>query len=347
MIRLLAGAVATALFALPATAQVQIQIARPAVQPGIAIDVAIGGFQQTPEQYFQGTTVRQAVFQSTWVVSGTVELQKDKLDLDMYQGAAVKTTYKQFKLKVKEVLIGDTPKLELDTVLVGPADPAQVNDFEQPLGFVQPRPWINSVQLIDGQEGVFFLTKHQSSPKHLTLLPGCAPINPLDTKYKEKLASIKSVAAILSDPVKALKAEKAEDRYDAAQALVMKYRSYPQNAIYGVDQEAIPAEESKLILQAILDGNWEQYDMPVTGNVSNEYWEKNPSNLTSQLGIYPGQNDFPQFQANNGGYHAMFKVKLKEWLDGPGAKFEVKKNVAKTSAAPQPGVRPVRPIRKP
>ena len=301
----------------------------------------------TNQSYFQGSTVKQRLLQSQWVVSGTLKAEKETVDLKQYPQAPVSTTYKVFTLKVNQVLVGD--KVETITLLVGPADPAQI-PFDDGNGRMAAmpsfRPWLNNVQVIDGQEGVFFVTKHPFSNKHSYLVPGAVPLNALDTKYKDNLAVIEKVQAVLKDPIKALKAEKAEDRFIAAQTLVQKYRAYPPQAVNGVEEVAIDAEQSKLILAAILEGDFAKYDKPVQGNVGNEYWENNPANLTSQLGLYAGGNGFPQFQAPPGTHNATFKEKLKEFLEtDTGKKYVIKSFKARTGPA-APATGPVE-IKKP
>jgi hypothetical protein len=328
---LLAGAVALATLANPVDAQQRGIAIAPAMQDrAVPAPMAV-----TNLTYFQGTTVKQRLMQSTWVVSGTLKAEKDTVELKQYPQAPVSTTYKVFTLNVMDVLVGD--KVETITLLVGPADPAQI-PFDDGSGRVnnQPsfRPWLNNVQVIDGQEGVFFVTRHPSSEKHSQLVPGAIPLNALDTKYKENLAVIEKVQAVLKDPIKALKAEKPEDRLLAAQTLVQKYRAYPPNATSGVEEVAIDADQSKLILAAILEGDFAKYDKPVVGNVSNEYWENNPANLTGLLGLYPGAQGFPQFQAPPGAYNSTFKDKLKEYLDSDtGKKYVVKSYKARGGPA--------------
>ena len=303
--------------------------------PGMQERMAPARMAVTNITYFQGSTVKQRLLQSTWVVSGTLKAEKDTVDIKQYPQAPVSTVFKVFTLKVKDVLVGD--KVETITLLVGPADPAQI-PFDDGSGRIniQPsfRPWLNNIQVIDGQEGVFFVTRHPSSEKYSQLVPGAIPLNALDTKYKENVAVIEKVQAVLKDPIKSLKAEKAEDRFLAAQTLVQKYRAYPPNANSGVEEVAIDADQSKLILAAILEGDFAKYDKPVQGNVASDYWENNPANLTGQLGLYPGGNGFPQFQAAPGAYNATFKDKLKEYLDSDiGKKYVVKSYKARSGPA--------------
>ena len=317
-------------------AQAQIAIARPGIILESQVQLAPGAVSSGGVIVNPGLSALQKSVQSEWVVSGKVTIEKETVDLPQYPGAPVKTSYKVATIKVDDVLVGQ--KTTALRVLLMPADPAQI-PFEMP-GRVQPyyRPNAGQIQLIDGQEGVFFLSKSPQSTEYANINYGCAPLNPLDTKYKENLAAVKKVAATFTDPVKALKAVKAEDRTAAAFAIVSKYRRYPQTVGAQPTQESIPAEESKLIFQAILDADWELWDKPQNPGEVRDY-QLSPTNLLSQLGIFPGQKGagaFPQVQPMPGqGYHAAYKATFKTWLEGDGAKYEIKKFVAAKAPTPK------------
>ncbi len=276
-----------------------------------------------------GMTVRQKVYQSQLVAAGTVGLGKETLDAAMYPGQGVpKTTYKVAALKVSQALIGDKVDGTLK-ILIPPADPAQM-PFEQP-GRKQPyfRPTVSQVQLIDGQEGVFFLAPHPTAAGYYHIPYGQTPLNPLDTTYKADLAVVKKIAATYADPLAALKAKDAADRFEAAAALVHKYRrqAFTQGG-KPPQQVAIPAEESKLILTAIGEADWAQYDRPRVGSDPPPDYTLMPNSLLAQLGVSPGQHGMPQLQVNAGrGYNETYHELYKTWLEGEGAKFEVKKFV--------------------
>lgn len=278
-----------------------------------------------------GPTIRQKAFTSQLVVSGKVTIENVPVELAMYQGQPVKTTYTLATIRVDSTLIGDKAG-ETVKVLIPPADPAQI-PFEAP---GQPRqqyyrPQVGQVQLIDGQEGVFFLIAQPLSPGHFVMNYGQTPLNPLDTNYKSDLAALKRLSEMYADPVKALKAEKAADRFEAASALIYKYRrqvQHPGNK--PMDQVAIPAEESKLILKAIQEADWAKYDVPVQPGEPPHDYTLTPTSLVGQLALYPGQNGFPQVRVNPGqGYNAAYHENFKTWMEGEGAKFQIKKFVPK------------------
>lgn len=309
-------------------AQAQVQILPAPVQPGGGIGIGRPGKPMADQP---GPPALQKAMNSQLVVSGTVSLGKDTTDLLMYQGAQAKTTYKVATIKVADTLLGD--KVDSVKVLVAPSDPAQI-PFERPGG--QPQPdqyfpqyYLNSIQVIDGQEGVFFLQKHPTAADQWVLAPSFAPLNPLDTKYKDDLAAVKQVGAVYADPVKALKAKEADDKLRAAVVLMTKYGRWPQG-FQGPGQperKAIPAEESKLILKALADADWEKWDKQQQQPDPNMDWTMNPANVLGMMQVYPGQKGFPQFQAQPGQYYSAYKAAFKDWLDGNGKDFEIQRYV--------------------
>ena len=171
--------------------------------------------------------------------------------------------------------------------------------------------------LAEGQEGCFFLHKHPTAAFYV--VSGMAP--PLDAKadnYKAQLGIVKKAVAIVADPVKSLKAYKADDRYFAAAALISKYRTFPTSGAE-VEQVAISAEESKLILVNLVERDWTKFEEGLP----------QPVQLMYQLGM--NANDgWKQPQFNGAGdFNTFMKTEFKKWLDGPGEKFVLKKVVPK------------------
>jgi hypothetical protein len=300
-----------------------------AVVLGVAATAA--GMKPEPAGPAVGPPPEQPVFRravtSSLVVSGTVSVGKETVEATAEYGQAVKTNYKVATIRVKDVLVGDKPG-DTVTVLVPPADP-----FTPPVadGFGRPQPYrrpqVSQVPLIDGQEGVFFLSRHPTAPPHHHMPQGAAPLNPLDTDHKDHLAVVKRVGAMVADPVKSLKAKAAGDRYDAAVALVYRYKF-----VFGqvpAEEVAVPAEESKLLLAAIAEFDWAEFDKPfVPGGPLRDY-TRQPNDLLTLLGIHQGgDTGFPKVQVNPGqGMFAAYQQTLREWLDGPGGKFVVTKRV--------------------
>ncbi len=145
--------------------------------------------------------------------------------------------------KIAVITVGDA--------LVAPKDTKTIR-----LGFVPPPPnvVISPAPLLPtvGMEGCFFLTKHFDAEFYTA--PG--PLDFVDKKngtFEKDVALIKRCVKLLEDPDASLKSKKAEDRFLTAGMLVARYRSRKtQNA----DTEQIDAEQSKLILNSLLEADW-------------------------------------------------------------------------------------------
>lgn len=305
-----------------AFAQVQVRPLPAKVAPpggGIAADRAM--------VVYTGPTAFQKTVNSQAVVAGTVTISKDTVDVSPYQGAPVKITYRVATVKVTDTLVGD--KAETVKVLLGPSDPTYINEpFPgQPAPPYQPQ-FPNNIQLIDGQEGVFFLTRLAGDADNFILTGGCPPLNPLDTTYKPDLAEVKVVAAIYADPVKSLKAEKSEDRVRAASVLVSRYSRPPAYDGKQYPQVAVAAEETKLILKALKEADWASWDKPQQPGEQRDYMSS-PANVLGQMQIYPGAQgkaNFPQVRQQPGqGYHAAYKEAFDTWMEGAGKDYEIKR----------------------
>jgi hypothetical protein len=321
----LALAAAAAAVGGAAFAQVQVRpLPAPIPPPGGGI-----GAPARPVVY-TGPTAFQKTVNAQLVVAGTVSVAKDTVQVPAYQGSPTKVTVRAATIKVTDTLLGE--KAAAVKVLIPPADPTYIND---PFPGQPPQPYYpqvpNNVQLIDGQEGVFFLTRHPTEADAFTHAGGSPPLNPLDTKYKEELAEVKAVGAVHADPVKALKAEKADDRMRAAFVLVTKYRRPPAYDGKVYEQKAIPAEEAKLIFKALQDADWELWDKPQQPGEVRDY-TLNPTNLLGQLQVYPGapgKGNFPQVRPQPGqGYHTAYKAAFTTWMEGDGKEFEIKRYLA-------------------
>ena len=327
-----AAAALAALIGGPAVAQVRILPAP--VPPG-------GGFVGNPGRpvapAFNGPSAQQRAVNSQLVVSGTAAQEKEPAEVEQFKGSPVKVKYKVFSVKVADTLVGE--KAEKVRILVGPGDFAAVQ-FEQP---GQPAPpyfpaYLNSVQLIDGQEGVFFLTRHPMADGWV-LVAGNPPLNPLDTRYKDDLAAVKAVAATYADPIKALKAEKADDKMKAAAVLLTRYSRPPAYDGKPYERKAVPAEEAKLIFQAMLDADWEVWDKPQQPGEVRDY-TLNPTNLLGQMQVYQGAKgaaSFPPVQPKPGqGYTAAYKEAFVAWREGAGKDFQVMRYALPGEKADEP-----------
>jgi hypothetical protein len=231
-------------------------------------------------------------------------------------------------IKIDDGLIGADNTTHVKVGFVATARPA-ANVPPQPGGPVRPpRGPIAALELKEGQEMLFFLAKHPSGEFYV--MPGMSP--PVDVKTeagKKDLESVKKIAAVIADPMKGLKSDKADMRAEAATIMAMKYRAYPEGAAE-VDQVAIDADESKLILKGLAEGNWSNNIRPIPGGGT-------PNALQAFYSLGLNERDgwkapvFPRPQPGQPpvDFGAIQKKAFTEWLDGPGKDYVIKKMVAK------------------
>jgi hypothetical protein len=196
----------------------------------------------------------------------------------------------------------------------------------QPGGPGRPLPprRAGGVELKAGDQYVFFLTRHPEG--NFYVMPFTSP--PLDPKGdpgKAELAEAKKALAVLADPKAALAAAKAEDRAYAATVLVTKYRSSPETGAEPVEVP-IPADESRLILKGLAEGDWKQ---GVRFNTVTPFAAFNRLGLSPQDGWNPPPPPRPVPGQPPADYAALAKEAFVRWLDGPGRDYRVKRFVPK------------------
>ncbi len=265
------------------------------------------------------------------VVAGKVTaVGQDEVEaLAPFAGATNKVKYKVATVKVETGLVGAD---KLKEVKVGFVLPPKADPKAPPGGIRPPRGPRQALELKEGQEMLFFLAKHPTADFYI--IPGMSPpVDLKDEQGKKELEAVKKVTAVLADPAKALKADKAEARAEAAAIMVTKYRAYP-DAGGEVDQVAIAADESKTILKALLEGDWSSQAVrpgPFGGN-------PNPLQAFYALGlnqkdgwvqpiIAPSPPGAPQPD-----YGLIMKDAFAKWREGAGKDYVIKKIVPKKPA---------------
>lgn len=212
--------------------------------------------------------------QADAVVVGRVVALEPK-DIEVAGPGGAKTTYRIAVVNVTDSIVG-----------VKGVKAIRVGFIPTPMGpdggpAVRPiiRPGIGrfpgNVNLEVGQDGLFFLTKHAKEDFFTTPMPFDF-VQRTAPEFDKQIADVKKIAKALENPMESLKTGSAEERLTTASLLITKYRqvTYPSGKT-----EPIAAEESKLILKAILDGNWgPMISRPGVGPV-------NSLNLFYQLGV--------------------------------------------------------------
>jgi hypothetical protein len=181
---------------------------------GLALMIAI----KSPAQ--------RALTAGTVVVGTVTAIEKETVEAAPFPGVPNKLRYKIAVVKIETALAGAANVTHIKVGFITPPPPMN----PQPGGAGAVRPPIRRgpmlPELKEGQEYVFFLSKHRDA--NFFVMSNMSP--PLDAKAEETktdLEAIKKVLAVVADPMKSLKAEKADDRAFAAAVLAARYRAYP------------------------------------------------------------------------------------------------------------------------
>lgn len=252
------------------------------------------------------------------VVRGTVTaVEKDTVEVSPGRGAPGKVPFKVAVVKVDEALAGADGLTHVKVGFMSLPPPP----VGQPVRPILPRR--GGPELKVGDEYVLFLTRHHEG--NFYVMPFTSPpIDPKAEAGKAELAEVKKSLAVIADPTKALTAAKADDRAFAAAVLVSKYRSYPEGGGAEPTEVPVPAEESRLILKGLAEGDWK-------GGA--RFQATNPFTAFNQLGLTPQDGWVPPQMRPQPGqpvdYAAVTKEAFVRWLAGPGKDYRVKRLVVK------------------
>lgn len=265
-------------------------------------------------------STKTKVLQAEVVVVGKVTgIDKETVDLEPYPGAP-KVAYSVANIKIETGLVGAKNVTHVKVAFLKPVEQGGQRGGPGAPGRGGFRPGQPAYTPVDEHEGVFFLQKHPGSDGYYSIAVNHNPILTSDAKYKDELASVKAMVITFADPVKAMSAEKDEERLTNALSLAQKYRTAPQNNASGLyDETPIPADQTKLFLKVLTDVDWTKYaDAP---------------RLADALGLMPGNYGIPRVSVGEGEEPLAARQKaFKAWADKYGTKFEVKQVSAKPVA---------------
>jgi hypothetical protein len=242
-----------------------------------------------------------------------------------------KVAYRIAVIQVTESIRGlkkDAQTVRVGFIVSNNGQPGVVGNVQvQIQGGLVRRQVIQNMNLQVGQDGLFFLAKHADesfflAPNYQTFVNRQS--NP---SFDNDVKSAKEVCKILDNPVAALKSQNKDERYAAAAVLVSKYRS--NSTGLPMKQEAIRAEESKLILKAMAEGDWSVGRFNAT--------IPTPYELFLQLGITANDG----YKLVNVRNQQDIMQAMQKWLTDNTDKYQVKKLVADPNAKaveqPPPG----------
>lgn len=210
-------------------------------------------------------TVRQAVQAESIVVGKVGELENETIKAASAPGSNVQVEYQVAPIQIADSLTGAKG---LTVVRVGFISNNDAPPAPQPPIAGGPglrRVVGRNVKLTPGQEGCFFLVKHHEADFYIMVAVG-QPLDKANPDFGKELEHIKKIMAICDKPKDALKAKDEADRQFAASVLVYRYRLSRLSGRVA-KQEAIDAEESKMILKEIASPEWKA-ETPLSSTIS-------------------------------------------------------------------------------
>jgi hypothetical protein len=247
------------------------------------------------------------VAQASMIVVGKVDSFEEKtVFAKAYAAAQNKAEYKVAVIKISDPIQGAKG---LTTVRVGFVPP--------PMGVVLRRPMINFTK---DQEVLLFLTP-QGEANFMVAQGYYDVVEKKGNKdFDKDVEAAKKFVKILANPKESLKAEKEEDRLNAAALLIFSYRATRLTATE-VKTEPVDAEVSKLILTALGDANWKQQLPEVRSNPQDLFRQLN---ITAKDGFTPPMVEFmgrPQIDQKK------FLEVAKKWCKDNAEKYRIERNV--------------------
>jgi len=245
------------------------------------------------------------------VVVGKISAIEDKTVMARrFPGAPEKTEFKVALVQITDPLKGAKGLTIVRLGFVPPMAPPPVQPGVPRIGGGFNRfPQLNHTV---GQEGIFLLTKSPDADFHVAQ----NYYDVIDKKagnFAQELALVKRAAKLMDEPAAGLKSSDAEERLMTAAMLLTKYRT-PKPGVKNPKTETVDAEQSKLILAAIADGDWTRRD-PQKLSAALVFQRLN---LTAKDGWNP-----PKFK----NYQKEFPVYAQQWLKDNAAKYRVQRFV--------------------
>jgi hypothetical protein len=147
--------------------------------------------------------------------------------------------------------------IRVESMIIGPKDLKEVR-----IAYVPPQSAKGAfrrfaqVELSVDQEGCFFVRKHPDESFYVAQASYDLTDKARDKDFAKELETVKRCAKLLGDPTAGLKSRDAADRQLTAALLLYRYRT-PMVVYTGKPKtEPIDAEQSRLILAAIAEGDW-------------------------------------------------------------------------------------------
>ena len=169
------------------------------------------------------------------------------------------------------------------------------------------------LQLEIDQEVCLFLKPHHSG-KFLVGACYYPSFDKKDTNFEKNWKWTQQCANLLANPEKGLQAKESDERFITAAMLILQYRTSQFIPKADAKEEPIPAKQSRLILQALAEANWEK-PMEDLG------YEMRPESLFSRLNLTP----------KDGWNQAVTSDAAKKWLKENAERYRIKRFLAESN----------------
>jgi hypothetical protein len=235
------------------------------------------------------------------VIAKIVALEKTEVVAFPYAKAPRKANYRIVVLKVTRLLKGTKGKSSLRLGFRAPPR-------SQPGGGIRPTGPRFGTSFSVGQEGLFYLRNHYREP--FFVAPGFNEFVPYtQPTFKQELALVRFTLKMGDHPAEGLKSKDRQERLYAAALCIYRYRSYRGKS---PKTEPIDAGESRLILGALADADWD-----AKGLIS-------PWGLFNQLGLTKKDGwSFPARGRSTEDYHKA----ARDWLRKHGRVYRIRRVV--------------------
>jgi hypothetical protein len=166
------------------------------------------------------------------------------------------------------------------------------------------------VQLEPKDKALFLVRKHPTRKNtYVAEMYYSAPREKGNPQFATQVAEAKAAAKAISAPLDGLKSKDGAERYRTAALLLLRYRTPPPGE--APKTEKVPAEESKLLLMALAEADWNPgRGDPFGGRVP-------PQSVFFRLGLQPADGWTPPKEL------AKVPEAARKWLTDNAGKYQV------------------------
>jgi hypothetical protein len=258
------------------------------------------------------TPIPQRVALADIVVVGKVTGFGDKLvSAKPPGGGDAKVDYQIAIVQVGDSLLGAKDVKEIKVAFIPPPPPPAPGTGP----VIRPIRGMPRFSLTLDQEGCLFLVKHPTEDFYIAQNTNDFISKKDNADFDKNMDEVKRSVQLLADPMAVLKGKNNDDRFLTAAMLIARYRTPRPGE---TKTEAIDAEESKQILQALADADWTVKPAPGIAGLQT----MNPQNIFYRLNLTPQDGWTQPADA------LLIPDVAKQWLKDNAEKYRIQRFVA-------------------